>query len=100
MDFLASIPNAAATVEVLFKEVVEVNVPHDDGLTFDLGSFSAEETQLDAEYSGVRLRLIAMLGRTKIHTQIDLGFGEAMIEEPVKATLPVLLEFEAPVVRA
>lgn len=100
VDFLASIPNAAETVETIFKEVVGVSVPHDDGLTFDLTSFSAEEIQLDAEYSGVRLRLIAMLGRTKIHTQIDLGFSEALIEEPVKATLPVLLEFEAPVIRA
>ena len=55
---------------------------------------------MGAEYSGVRLRMIAALGRTKIHTQIDLGFSEAVIEEPMRATLPVLLEFEPPVVRA
>lgn len=71
-------------------------MPHDDGLIYDPASFQAEEIQLDAEYSGVRLRLIAMLGRTTIHTQIDLGFSEAVVEEPVRAVLPVLLEFEAP----
>lgn len=100
VDFLASVPNAAETVEEIFKEVVEVAVPHDDGLTFNPASFTAEEIHLDAEYSGVRLRLIAMLGRTKIHTQIDLGFSEAVVEKTVRATLPVLLEFEAPEVRA
>lgn len=44
---------------------------------------------MGAEYSGVRLRMIAALGRTKIHTQIDLGFSEAVIEEPMRANLPV-----------
>jgi hypothetical protein len=82
VDFLASIPNAAEAVEAIFKEVIELAVPHDDGLTYDPDSLEAEEIQLDAEYSGVRPRLVAMLGRTKIHTQIDLGFSEAVVEEP------------------
>lgn len=100
VDFLASVPNAAEAIEAIFREVVQVAVPHDDGLIYDPDSFQAEEIQLDAEYSGVRLRLIGMLGRTKIHTQIDLGFSEAVVEEPVRAILPVLLDFEAPEVKA
>lgn len=100
VDFLASVPNAAEAVEVIFREVVELAVPHDDGLTYDPGSFQTEEIQLDAEYPGVRLRLIAMLGRTRIHTQIDLGFSEAVVEDPVRATLPVLLDFEPPEIKA
>jgi len=100
VDFLASVPNAADAVEVIFRDVVELQVPHDDGLTYDPGSFQAEEIQLDAEYSGVRLRLIAMLGRTKIHAQIDLGFSEVVVDEPIRATLPVLLDFEPPEIKA
>jgi len=100
VDFLASIPNQAQTVEEIFKEIVGVSVPHDDGLLFDLASFSAEAIQLDAEYSGIRLKLVAGLGRTRIQTQIDLGFSEALVEVPTKATLPVLLDFEPPLLKA
>src|SRR5690606_6618104 len=100
VDFLASIPNATAAVEAIFKEIIELAVPHDDGLVYDATSLEAAEIQLDAKYSGVRLRLIAMLGPTRITTQIDLGFSEAIVDEPVKATLPVLLDFEAPEIRA
>lgn len=100
VDFLASIPNRADTVEEIFKQVVGSKVPQSDGLSFDLGSFSSRDIQLDAEYSGIRLRLVAKLGKTRIQTQIDLGFSEALVEEPMKATLPVLLDFEPPVLRA
>ncbi|TVP76421.1 MAG: nucleotidyl transferase AbiEii/AbiGii toxin family protein [Gemmatimonadales bacterium] len=100
VDFLAKISNTANAVQEIFTEIVEVVVPHDDGLTFDPDSFQVHEIQLDAEYSGVRLRLIAMLGRTRIPTQVDLGFSEATLQDPVEVTLPVLLDFEAPETKA
>lgn len=100
VDFLASVSNVAETVRDIFREVIGVEVPHDDGLTYDADSLQAEEIQLDADYSGVRLRMIAMLGATRIQTQIDLGFSEAVVEEPTVAVLPVLLDFEAPEIKA
>jgi len=100
VDFLASFKNTTEAVMDFFTEVLQVPVPHNDGLTFDPASVQAEEIQLDAEYSGVRVRLTAMLGRTEIPTQIDLGFSEAVVEEPVRAALPVLLDFEAPELKA
>ncbi len=100
VDFLASIPNAAEEVASVFREIVGVTVPHDDGLRFDPDSLQPEEIQLDADYSGIRLRLVTMLGRTRIHTQVDLGFSEAVVEKPIKVTLPVLLDFEPPQIKA
>jgi predicted nucleotidyltransferase component of viral defense system len=100
MDFLASVQNSSDAVIQIFTEVVQVPVPHDDGLTFDPATFIADEIQVDAEYAGVRLRLVAMLGNTAIHTQIDLGFSEALANEAVRVVLPVILDFEAPELRA
>lgn len=96
VDLLASVNNAVENVEAIFAEVIEEEVPHDDGLAFDRDSFATQEIQLDGDYSGIRLRMTAMLGRSKVRAQVDIGFDEAVVEEPVEAVLPVLLDYEPP----
>lgn len=99
VDFLASIGNAGEEVKDVFRQVVEVDVPHDDGLELDPETFRVEEIQEDGDYAGVRLKMTVALGDTTIPTQVDLGFDEALAEEPVRVRLPVLLDYEAPEIK-
>lgn len=99
VDFLASIGNAGDEVKNVFREVVDIDVPHDDGLEFDPGTFRVEEIQEDGDYAGIRLKMTVSLGNTRIPTQVDLGFNEALAEDPVRVRLPVLLDYEAPAIR-
>jgi len=99
VDFLAQIPKAREQVRELIREVAVVEVPHDDGLRFDHEAIRIEEIQEDREYAGLRIKMVAYLGRTRIPTQIDIGFDETLTAEPVTAELPVLLDYEAPKLR-
>jgi hypothetical protein len=47
-----------------------------------------------------RLLALARLGKARIPTQIDLGFGDAVVPGPVDLCFPVLLDHPAPNVRA
>lgn len=81
------------------REVAVVEVPHDDGLRFDPEAIRIEEIQEDRQYAGLRIKMVAYLGRTRIPTQIDIGFDETLTAEPDTAELPVLLDYEAPKLR-
>ena len=45
-------------------------------LVFDPGTLSAEPIRDDSEYHGLRIRLAATLGGSRIPIQIDIGFGK------------------------
>jgi hypothetical protein len=51
-------------------------------------------------YEGVRINLLATLGKARIPLQIDVGFGDAIIPSPVEMTYAALLEYPAPRLRA
>src|SRR5262249_11285933 len=46
----------------------------DDGLEFDAGGLVVETFRDDLEYGGTRVRTRALLGKTRIPIQIDIGF--------------------------
>ncbi len=96
VDFLAQVDNVHERAKEVFREVSQLDVSHNDGLHFDLDSIRVQEIQEDRDYAGLRLTMTAYLGETRIHTQVDLGFDEALTEEPMMARLPVLLDYEAP----
>jgi hypothetical protein len=69
-------------------------------LHFDGKSVSAEPIREDNMYGGIRITLVAKLGTTRIPVQVDVGFGDDIVPSPSEVTLPALLEFPAPVLRA
>ncbi|MBK9072509.1 MAG: nucleotidyl transferase AbiEii/AbiGii toxin family protein [Myxococcales bacterium] len=71
-----------------------------DGLKFDDKSVSAAPIREDNIYGGIRITLVAKLGTTRIPVQVDVGFGDDLVPNPSEVTLPALLEFPAPVLRA
>lgn len=68
----------------------------DDGLKFLADHIHAEQIKEDDVYQGIRLRIDATLGDTRLPLQIDVGFGDAVTPGPQAVVYPTLLDFPAP----
>ena len=71
-----------------------------DGIAFDPASIEVSRIKEDADYEGVRVRFQATLAKAKIPMQIDIGFGDVIVPQPIIVEYPALLEFPPPVLRA
>lgn len=99
VDFLGSGDASPGAVAQLFRDVCGAAV-EPDGLAFLTESVDAVPIRGRNEYGGVRVRLIALLGKARIPLQIDVAFGDAVTPRARLATFPTLLDFPAPRVRA
>lgn len=66
-------------------------VPADDGIEFDSTSIVTEVIKEDAEYEGVRVKLLANLEHARIRLQVDIGFGDAIVPPPQPNSFPTIL---------
>jgi predicted nucleotidyltransferase component of viral defense system len=66
-------------------------VEEEDGLLFLPETVIGTAIKEDDEYEGVRITLLAMLGKARIPLQIDIGFGDVITPSPEEAELPALL---------
>jgi hypothetical protein len=71
-----------------------------DGIDFNPASIEVSRIKEDADYEGVRVRFHATLAKARIPMQIDIGFGDVIVPQPVEVEYPTLLEFPPPVLRA
>ena len=71
-----------------------------DGLIFDVASLKAAAIRTTQDYGGVRVKMTALLGKTRIPVQIDIGFGDAVTPEITEIEFPPLLDAPAPKIRA
>ena len=62
-----------------------------DGIVFDPQSVSVEETQIDADYQGVRVKATALLERSRIPVQIDIGFSDELTSKAESIEYPNIL---------
>lgn len=101
IDFLGTnIPNESAALEVAFREICSIDYKT-DAVVFDPGSVVAEEIADQDEYKGIRLFVEARLDTIRQRLQIDVGFGDIVIPEPVFLNYPTFLpEADIPVVQA
>ena len=63
-------------VAAVVAEIIATELDVDDGLAFDAGSIRTEVMREDAEYHGVRVKLIAHLATARITTTLDFSFGD------------------------
>lgn len=70
-----------------------------DELAFEADSLTAEQIRDDSEYQGLRIRLEARLGESRIPVQIDIGFGNAIEPPPQEAEYPTFLNDPPPRIR-
>jgi predicted nucleotidyltransferase component of viral defense system len=99
LDLLSSGEADVDELERVFRDLIEVNVEA-DGLEFDATTVKGELIRHDDPYHGVRLHLRATLGKARIPLQVDVGFGDAIVPDPVELEFPTLLDLPHPWVRA
>jgi hypothetical protein len=91
-------PDAAAIAE-RFRAICAVPAP-DDGVTFDVTDLEATPIRDEAEYGGVRIRTTASIAGARVPIQVDVGFGDAITQQPIEIDYPVLLDAPSPHLRA
>ncbi|HEY5869491.1 MAG TPA: nucleotidyl transferase AbiEii/AbiGii toxin family protein [Candidatus Tectomicrobia bacterium] len=89
-----SIDAIVAVTQVICTQVVEP-----DGLTFEPESVAGERIVEDADYAGVRVRFRGILGTARITMQLDIGFGDVIVPQPVPIEYPTILPLPAPRLR-
>ena len=99
LDLLGHGASDEAALLALVRDICAAQVP-DDGVAFDAEGASAARIRGGQEYEGVRVRLTARLGSAVVPLQVDVGFGDAVTPRPEYVTLPALLGFDPPRVRA
>lgn len=92
VDLLGFGSSEIVDLERLFQELCAMDTLDEDGLAFDPKSIRASRIKEDQAYQGVRVCLVALLGRTRIHVQVDIGFGDAITPGPVPVKFPSLLD--------
>jgi predicted nucleotidyltransferase component of viral defense system len=95
IDLLARHVNEVAKIEGAVRDICAAKVPA-DGLVFKPDSVKGRITKEDAEYEGVRIKLMGYLERSRIPMQIDFGFGDIIYPSAQKIKYPALLDFPAP----
>ncbi|MEE9266579.1 MAG: nucleotidyl transferase AbiEii/AbiGii toxin family protein [Gammaproteobacteria bacterium] len=98
LDFTGYGSADKADVLAALREICLLSNPADE-LVFDPNTLSAEAIRDDSEYSGLRIRLEATLGTSRIPIQIDIGFGNAIEPSPQYAEYPTLLDDTPPRIR-
>lgn len=91
--------NSIARIKRLFSEIMTQAVD-DDGLVFDPKSLRVARIKEEQEYEGLRVNLVARVERARIHMQVDVGFGDAIVPPPKEIQYPTMLDFPSPRLRA
>jgi predicted nucleotidyltransferase component of viral defense system len=78
-----------------FREISTVECP-EDGLSFDPDSVEAAEIREANEYGGIRVTVVARLGRSRVTVQVDVGFGDSIVPPVETVEYPALLDLPAP----
>lgn len=77
IDFRGYVSNSTSNLVKIINEIISISTP-EDGIIFDAQSVVIEETQIDADYQGTRIKLVALLERSRIPLQIDIGFSDEL----------------------
>lgn len=90
IDLAASgFANDVSEVERRMRAVTEQNLG--DGLVYESESVVGEPIRDEADYSGVRVKIVAHLASAKIALHVDVNFGDPIWPAPTEAELPLLL---------
>jgi predicted nucleotidyltransferase component of viral defense system len=91
VDFLVrSKSKDLATIKEMIQDIAKIEVA--DGVTFIPESVSLESIIEDADYEGIRVKIVGSLDKAKKTLQIDIAFGDVLVGGPVEMEFPVLLD--------
>jgi Nucleotidyl transferase AbiEii toxin, Type IV TA system len=92
IDLLGSLDNSLENLARVVREVCTTDV-EPDGMVFDPDAMKTERIKEDADYEGVRIRFVGLLGKARAAMQIDVGFGDVVTPGAETITYPALLAF-------
>jgi len=93
IDLLAKrIENTPEHMNAAILEVCQI--PVDDAVSFDPDTIETEIIRGEADYPGVRTKLVGYLDRSRSTLQLDIGFGDVIIPEPEAMIYPSLLAMD------
>lgn len=95
LDFLGRLDNSLENLERVVREVCAADV-EPDGMVFDPATVKPERIKEDADYEGVCVRFVGLLGKARVTMQLDVGFGDVVTPGAQDITYPALLDFPAP----
>jgi predicted nucleotidyltransferase component of viral defense system len=90
IDFRGYLDNSNKGILLAIKGVIAEPVP-DDGVLFNKAGINVEQTQIDADYAGVRVKITGYLGKARIPIQIDIGFSDVIASRTELVDYPTLL---------
>jgi hypothetical protein len=64
----------------------------DDAMRFDTATISVQEIREEANYGGLRVKLLGTLGNARCSLQLDVGYGDVVTPGPSDVELRTLLE--------
>jgi hypothetical protein len=89
IDMLGKTGNDPKELEIIFKEICSIEA-EDDGLFFKPESVKSEPITRDANYTGTRILFLCKLENSRIHMQVDIGFGDNAYPPPVEMEMPAI----------
>jgi len=95
VDFLGRLDNSLENLQRVVREVCTAEV-EPDGMVFDPATVRTERIKEDADYEGVRVRFVGLLGKARVTMQVDVGFGDVVTPGEENISYPALLDFPAP----
>jgi predicted nucleotidyltransferase component of viral defense system len=99
IDFLVhGITNTLEKIKQIFQEICDI--PADDAMFYDANSVTVERIKEDADYEGVRVKLVGYLDKSRHRLQLDIGFGDVVIPKPISMEYPSLLNMNRPIIKA
>jgi predicted nucleotidyltransferase component of viral defense system len=99
LDLLGFGNSSIGELENVLREICEV-AADEDGLQFQSSTVKGKAIREEKAYDGVRLNLMATLGKAVIPLQIDVGFGDAPTPAPELIEYPATLDLPAARLRA
>jgi len=99
VDLLGLGEDSAERLRAVFIDVCKQEV-EDDGVVFDAASVGVSDIREGQTYQGKRVLVSGRLGTAALRVRVDIGFGDALADRDTEVTLPTLLDFPAPRLRA
>lgn len=89
----------AESITSIFREVCSTLV-EEDGLEFPPASLKVAPIRADDVHGGLRATLEAHLGNARLHVQVDVGVGDAVVPDSNWIEYPGMLDLPRPRLRA
>jgi predicted nucleotidyltransferase component of viral defense system len=97
VDFaVRNISNTTENIVKIFQEIISIQQEREDAVIFDAASVTAERIMEEGDYSGVRVKIKALMGTSVTPLTFDIAFGDIITPSARTLPLPFILAGQSP----